>query len=226
MWAKLRLAGRSRRLVQHDFKRDVDFIRATQRASDGYRILQLESERGCVLVGGAMLDEMLGALLRAFFIRDENLTKELLYAPNAPASSFSARIRLCRAIGLITDEFFRDLDRLRGIRNKAAHFDRRGDMGFQFSFSDQDIGDTCHALLSIPEPDRRALSSRVLFEVFVTMAAAVFAEHALAARFVADNTDQAFARTMMLELVPAINFQEHMGNLAREIRGKTTEGKG
>ena len=44
---------------KREFTEDIDFIRMTERASAGYRLLHSESDRGCVLVGGAILDEVL-----------------------------------------------------------------------------------------------------------------------------------------------------------------------
>lgn len=203
-----------------EFKKNIDFIRATQRAADGCDLLHRESDRGCVLVGGAILDEMLGAVLRAYFVHDEELAKEIFQLPNAALSTFSSRIRICRALGLITDAFFRDLERIRTIRNQAAHFDRRGEKGFDFAFQNPDVGDRCRALVSIPEDARQGLPPRVLFEIFVTMTSSVFTEYALASRFVADNVEQKLAVHMMLDLMPAVDFQKHMKNLADRLTGR------
>lgn len=206
-------------MEEREFRKNINFIRVTQRAADGCDLLHRESDRGCVLVGGAILDEMLRAVLQAYFVDDEKLGKELFQSPNAALSTFSSRIRVCRALGLITDEFFRDLERIRVVRNQAAHFDRRGDKGFDFAFQNPDVADRCRALISIPGAVRQKLPPRVLFEIFVTMTSSLFTEYALASRFVADNVEQKVAVHMMLDLMPSVDFQKHMQNLANRRAG-------
>jgi len=199
------------------FTHDVAYTRATRQAGQAYRLLHQESERGCVLVAGAMLDEVLGALLRAYFIRDDQLSKELLQLPNAACATFSSRIRLCRALELITDETFLNLERIRAIRNRAAHFDRRGDNGFQFSFGDVDVTGKCRAITVVDEELRSSLPPRVLFEIFATMVPSLLAEHAVAGRVVGDNMGQNFARDLMMKLCPTIDFVTPCNELAKKI---------
>lgn len=66
-------------------------------------LLLHESDRGCALVGGAMIDDALAALLRAFFIHDPSVTQNLMTSPNAPLATLSSRIDLVRALGLVTE---------------------------------------------------------------------------------------------------------------------------
>src|ERR1019366_6243223 len=100
---------------------------------DGYvDLLVSESDRGCILVGAALLDEELAGLFRAILIPE--LSREMLKV-DRPLGSFSARSQMAYALGLIHKQDFDDLDIVRKIRNDTAHFvARRGD-GFATDFS-------------------------------------------------------------------------------------------
>jgi len=77
-------------------------------------------ERGLVLTLAAFAEECLGALLSAFMLRNKAAEK-LLEGFNAPLGTLSARIQASFALGLITDEQYGDLERLRRTRNEFAH---------------------------------------------------------------------------------------------------------
>lgn len=77
-------------------------------------------DRGLVVSLGAFAEEALGVLLAAF-LRKNASTRYLTTGFNAPLGSFSTRIKGCHALGLITDEQFSDLERLRKLRNAFAH---------------------------------------------------------------------------------------------------------
>jgi len=89
------------------------------------RSLVHESDRGCAIVGAAYLNNDLDALLRARFCHQAPSPKKdldwLLDGPLAPLRSFGVRIRLARALGLITPIQSKSLDAIRSIRNKFAH---------------------------------------------------------------------------------------------------------
>lgn len=96
-----------------------------------------ESDRACAVLGAALLDARLESLynrrLRCF-------TDELL-SNNGPLGTFSARIRVARALAWISDDVQYDLNLIRTIRNEFAHnFDHA------LSFADQSIADKCRAL--------------------------------------------------------------------------------
>ncbi len=99
---------------------------------DTWNILMGESDRGCVLVGAALVDECLASLLRTAFI-DEVADK--LLVGDRPVSSFSARCHVARAIGLIDAKEYADLDLVRKVRNEAAHFEKK--RGFDTGFSNE-----------------------------------------------------------------------------------------
>ncbi len=83
-----------------------------------------ESDRGCILIGASVLDDVLCDLLKKKLGRSDHIIKqamEPLFSGMGPLSSFSARIKLSYCLGLITQWEFEDLERIRKIRNKAAH---------------------------------------------------------------------------------------------------------
>ncbi|WP_342151303.1 DUF4145 domain-containing protein [Methylorubrum sp. SB2] len=79
------------------------------------------SDRAVVLLGAAMVDEVLKRTLRQFFA-DVSSTEELLEGgPSAPLGSFSARIKIAEALGLIAPAEAKIMDSIRTIRNDYAH---------------------------------------------------------------------------------------------------------
>jgi DNA-binding MltR family transcriptional regulator len=108
-------------------------------------LLRKESPRGCILVGGAFIDETLKTLLSRYFIEEPRLSpdkptpSEKLVDINGPLGPFSARINLCRALDLIDADVWWDLDQIRGIRNDAAHF--KSKVGLEIQFDKGSIAD-------------------------------------------------------------------------------------
>lgn len=80
-----------------------------------------ESDRAAVILTGSMFENALGQLLKISLVASPTSTDELLDGPNAPLSTFSAKINACYRIGLISKQFTRDLHLIRSIRNKFAH---------------------------------------------------------------------------------------------------------
>jgi hypothetical protein len=80
-----------------------------------------ESDRALVVLAAAMLEELLGELLRARLVPHAGNNDPLFDGVNAPFSSFSASIDGCFRTGLISSQLARDLHLLRKIRNDFAH---------------------------------------------------------------------------------------------------------
>ncbi len=83
-----------------------------------------ESDRGCVMIAAAFLDDALEEVLRSFFRTDPFSLKNAvdpLLAGNGPISTFSSRIQLCYALMLITTNMRKELDLTRKLRNDFAH---------------------------------------------------------------------------------------------------------
>lgn len=88
------------------------------------RSLIHESDRGCILIGVALLDEALVENLRLAFRKDPAVQKKFidpLFESNGPLNSFSNRISLAYALGLISADVRDDLNTLRRLRNEVAH---------------------------------------------------------------------------------------------------------
>jgi DNA-binding MltR family transcriptional regulator len=86
--------------------------------------LHAESDRGCILVAASALDIFLEELLMASFVAEPHAVKlaiSPLFKPMQPLSSFSVKIKLAYSLGLIAKNDFNDLERIREIRNIAAH---------------------------------------------------------------------------------------------------------
>jgi mannitol operon repressor len=79
-----------------------------------------ESDRGEALVAASLLDERLKAILKAFFV-ESKISTELLDSFNAPLGSFSSRIAIAYALGLISKNEFTEITLIRKIRNEFSH---------------------------------------------------------------------------------------------------------
>jgi len=81
------------------------------------------STRLLVIVGASKVDDLLLQILRACLlpkITNARCQDELLEG-DAPLSTFSARIKMCRRLGLIDQTLYVALERLRTLRNLSAH---------------------------------------------------------------------------------------------------------
>ncbi len=97
-----------------------------------------ETDRACAVLGAALLD----ARLEILYKRRMRRFQEDLLSNNGALGTFSARIRVARALAWISDDAYHDLDLIRKIRNEFAHnFDHA------LSFQDQSIASMCRELL-------------------------------------------------------------------------------
>jgi len=82
-----------------------------------------ESDRGCVLVAVADIEAALERLLRLAFSSHRARKKivDSLFGAMAPLGSFSAKLRIAHALGLVSPTLYDDVDFLRKLRNEAAH---------------------------------------------------------------------------------------------------------
>jgi DNA-binding MltR family transcriptional regulator len=83
-----------------------------------------ESDRGCILIGIALLDEALVENLRLAFRKDPTVKKKFidpLFESSGPLNSFSHRINIAFALGTISADVRDDLHTLRKLRNETAH---------------------------------------------------------------------------------------------------------
>lgn len=119
-------------------------------------------ERGLIVSLGSFAEEALGILIVAF-LRKNASARYLTTGFNAPFGSFSAKIKGCHALGLITDEQFSDLEHSRKLRNAYAHTWK------SLSFADQAIGAHIAALSfpasgdDFPETPREKITQSLSF---------------------------------------------------------------
>lgn len=82
------------------------------------------SELAQVLITASFLDSQLKTIIEAFFV-EERMNKKLLLriieGPNAPVGTFSSRILMSYALGLINEQEYQSIEAIRSIRNKFAH---------------------------------------------------------------------------------------------------------
>ena len=86
-------------------------------------LLAERSVRPLVIVGASKVDDLLVEMLRVFLLPKtarSNDQDELLDGDN-PLATFSARIKMCRRLGLIDATLSVALERLRVLRNLSAH---------------------------------------------------------------------------------------------------------
>jgi DNA-binding MltR family transcriptional regulator len=115
--------------------------------------LFLETDRGCVLVGAAFLDDLLAKLLRAA-MRGGSETVAALLKPGKTLGDFMDRARTAYAFGLIGNIEYSELDIIAQIRNKCAH------LTTAHSFEWSGVADLtsrlrCPILIQIEETPRR-----------------------------------------------------------------------
>ena len=99
-----------------------------------------ESDRGCALVLAANLDNRLQALLESFFIEQPKSKRNAIFKGNGCLSTFSSRIKIAFAVGLLGDDERHDLDIIRDIRNDFAHDES------SIGFSTRSVRDRCNSM--------------------------------------------------------------------------------
>jgi DNA-binding MltR family transcriptional regulator len=82
-----------------------------------------ESDRGCVLIGAAILEEDVERLLRKYLRGDPFSAKYVdeLFRYPGPCCGFAAKIQIAYLAGLYSKDIFLVLESIRKIRNEFAH---------------------------------------------------------------------------------------------------------
>ncbi|MFK5986513.1 MAG: MltR family transcriptional regulator [Pseudomonadota bacterium] len=75
-----------------------------------------ESDRSAVIFSCSLIDDLLGQILKAFFIEGD-ISKKLIYGENALLGDFTSRIQCLYALGLICKNKYADLNKLKELRN-------------------------------------------------------------------------------------------------------------
>ena len=106
------------------------------------RELEAQSDRGAAILAAAFIDVHLADVLmyvfRANLSKDDD--KALFDDANGPLASFSSRIKMAHALGVIGDKTRADLNLIRKVRNEFAHKIKVR------SFNEPPISDICRSL--------------------------------------------------------------------------------
>lgn len=116
-----------------------------QHLVDAIDLLDRESERGCILVGAALVDQCLEDFFRALFVQDK-LADDLL-AGTGPLATFSAREKVAYSLGFLPQMMFNVIEIIRAMRNDAAHFSKKRG-GFATGFTSKATLQRCRGLVS------------------------------------------------------------------------------
>lgn len=82
--------------------------------------LRKETDRGLSLVGAALIDDKLQETIQSFCVENRSV-RRLLTDGNAPLGTFSSRIEVCYALGLIDEFEYQEIGLIRKVRNEFAH---------------------------------------------------------------------------------------------------------
>jgi hypothetical protein len=87
-------------------------------------LLAERQPRALIILASAHIDTQLRNLLEAFMWKKPGKPSapDELFDGDSPLSTFSSRIKVSRRLGLIDDRLASALDKLREVRNQAAHW--------------------------------------------------------------------------------------------------------
>jgi len=93
---------------------DIDPVKFAQN-------IQAESDRGAIMLAATMVDDALKERLASNFHAASRDDREKLFDYAGPAGTFSSRILLAKALGIIAPETRDTIDLIRHMRNACAH---------------------------------------------------------------------------------------------------------
>ena len=84
------------------------------------------SDRALGIIAASLVEIHLTKLIKQAFIPEvktgsKETVQELMFHSSGPLGAFSTKIRLAYMMGLISKEFFKDLEIMKEIRNRFAH---------------------------------------------------------------------------------------------------------
>jgi hypothetical protein len=132
--------------------------------SEYFRLLRNETDRGCAMIVAAHLDHLLGELLKASMIKEDE--KEITqFFKGGPLRSFATRIKLAHYLTIISRQVREDLDTILDIRNDFGH-----KLEFE-NFNTESIKVRCmklqHDLLDSQNPRDRFINTANVLIVFI-----------------------------------------------------------
>ena len=106
------------------------------------KVVHDESDRGAIILISGMIEEFLVSRINRKLIKLNSKETKEIYGADAPLGTFSAKIRMAYAMGLITRQVRNMIDVLRSIRNACAH------TGIEISFSQKEMRDAIRVYIS------------------------------------------------------------------------------
>lgn len=83
--------------------------------------LYKQPDRVAAIMAAALIEAVLERLIRVSFKHDSKVRNSILFGANGPLSTFSGKIHIAAAFGIITEAMAEELVRMKNIRNVFAH---------------------------------------------------------------------------------------------------------
>ena len=184
-------------------------------------LIENESDRGTILILSAYLEEILGLLLQSICVTEQHGDK--LIQLNSPAGDFNSKRTLCTALGLISKDEDKALNIIQNIRNKAAHFDRKG-RGFDVLFDSEPTINQISELTKLSNARLRSREPSMVREQFSTncrlLASKLYLRLLTIQRMVEPKSNKEEAAMILRKLEGT-----DIGNALKEMRNDAKEGK-
>jgi DNA-binding MltR family transcriptional regulator len=100
---------------------DLDIATVIKNLFESIRHQARRTHSGIVLTTVAVLDNQLELALKKTMRPLSKKLYEQLFGPFRPLSTFSSKIVMARALGIITTDIYTELEKIRRIRNEFAH---------------------------------------------------------------------------------------------------------
>ncbi|MBA4305196.1 MAG: hypothetical protein C0429_00510 [Sphingopyxis sp.] len=126
----------------------IDFIEAAH-LPEIFHELDSQTDRGVGLIAAALLDDYLKKAMRTRLADIPNFDEIMFGREGAPLHTFSARIKIARALNVIGPLSEGHLEAIRKIRNQFAH------SVLKIDFSHPLIAAECEKLLPDSNPERK-----------------------------------------------------------------------
>lgn len=98
---------------------------------------RISNDREAAILGTSMVDRGLEVALQSKFVDLSKRQKEVIFEGSGPLASFSSKIKIAHALGLISIRVKEDLEKIRSVRNVFAH------SLLDVSFETPEINNTC-----------------------------------------------------------------------------------
>lgn len=80
-----------------------------------------ENDRGVIILSGSAIEEVLEREIKKLMPQLNSDERAYLFDYNGPIGTFSSKIRMANALGIISRQIYRKIDLIREMRNSCAH---------------------------------------------------------------------------------------------------------